>query len=168
MVGNHQCVALVRHYAGAPATLAWKQGEAVLGNRLLRKGTAIATFVNGKYANHQQGNHAALYMGQPVRVHLQERPQGRAERDRYRLPVSELVSAVLLGESPAAAISACSCACRLTRSAKPTYATAARQRPRRKKARRSGPCHSTVKPKAQNWFMVLSLPAALSAASPLK
>lgn len=64
MVGNHQCVALVRHYTGAPATLAWKQGEAVLGNRLLRKGTAIATFVNGKYANHQQGNHAALYMGQ--------------------------------------------------------------------------------------------------------
>ena len=66
MVGNHQCVALVRHYAGAPATLAWKQGEAVLGNRLLRKGTAIATFVNGKYANQQHGNHAALYMGQAL------------------------------------------------------------------------------------------------------
>ena len=66
MVGNHQCVALVRHYAGAPATLAWKQGEVVLGNRLLRKGTAIATFINGKYANHQQGNHAALYMGQAL------------------------------------------------------------------------------------------------------
>ena len=63
MVGNHQCVALVRHYAGAPATLAWKQGEAVLGNRLLRKGTAIATFINGKYANHQQGNHPALIWG---------------------------------------------------------------------------------------------------------
>lgn len=66
MVGNHQCVALVRHYAGAPATLAWKQGAAVLGNRLLRKGTAIATFINGKYANHPQGNHAALYMGQTL------------------------------------------------------------------------------------------------------
>ncbi|PJC98758.1 hypothetical protein GQ37_010445 [Janthinobacterium sp. BJB1] len=66
MVGNHQCVALVRHYAGAPATLAWKQGEAVLGNRLLRKGTAIATFVDGKYANLQHGNHAALYMGQAL------------------------------------------------------------------------------------------------------
>ncbi|WP_230492035.1 MULTISPECIES: BPSL0067 family protein [unclassified Janthinobacterium] len=56
----------MRHYAGAPATFAWKQGEAVLGNRLLRKGTAIATFINGKYANHQQGNHAALYMGQTL------------------------------------------------------------------------------------------------------
>lgn len=38
----------------------------MLGNRLLRKGTAIATFINGKYANHQQGNHAALYMGQTL------------------------------------------------------------------------------------------------------
>ncbi|WP_425252425.1 BPSL0067 family protein [Janthinobacterium sp. NFX145] len=66
MVGNHQCVALVRLYAGAPATSAWKQGAAVLGNRLLRKGTAIATFISGKYANHQQGNHAALYMGQTL------------------------------------------------------------------------------------------------------
>ncbi|MBB3122280.1 BPSL0067 family protein [Pseudoduganella violacea] len=51
MVGNHQCVALVRQYAGAPATIAWKQGTAVFGNRLLKKGTAIATFVNGRYAN---------------------------------------------------------------------------------------------------------------------
>ncbi|WP_409027105.1 BPSL0067 family protein [Janthinobacterium sp. SUN098] len=64
MVGNRQCVALVSHYAGAPATLAWKQDEAVRGNRLLRKGTAIATF--GECANQQQGNHAALYMGQTL------------------------------------------------------------------------------------------------------
>lgn len=64
MVGNHQCVALVREYAGAPVTLAWKQGDAVLGNRLLKKGTAIATFVNGKYGNRSRGNHAAFYLGQ--------------------------------------------------------------------------------------------------------
>lgn len=47
-----------------PATLAWKQNEAVRGNRLLHKGTAIATF--GKCANQQQGNHAALSMGQTL------------------------------------------------------------------------------------------------------
>ncbi|WP_296002459.1 BPSL0067 family protein [Rugamonas sp.] len=64
MVGNHQCVALVRKFAGAPPTLAWKQGAAVFGNSSLKKGTAIATFVNGKYANMNHGNHAALYMGQ--------------------------------------------------------------------------------------------------------
>lgn len=66
MVGNHQCVALVREYADAPPTLAWRQGEAVFGNRTLKKGTAIATFVNGKYAKHNHGNHAALYMGQTL------------------------------------------------------------------------------------------------------
>jgi hypothetical protein len=63
MVGNHQCVALVRHYAGVPATSGWKQGASVVGNQFIRKGTAIATFINGKYANQQHGNHAALYMG---------------------------------------------------------------------------------------------------------
>ena len=70
MVGNHQCVALVRHYAGAPAALAWKQGEAVLGNRLLRKGTAIATFINGKYANHHQGNQRPCIWGRRWTVSL--------------------------------------------------------------------------------------------------
>ena len=39
---------------------------------------------------------------QRVRIYLQERQQGRAERDRYRLPVSELVSALLLAGSQAA------------------------------------------------------------------
>lgn len=37
-----------------------------------------------------------------------------------------------------------------------------------KKNRRSGFFYSMSKPNAQNWFMVLSLPAAFSAASPLK
>lgn len=32
MVGTHQCVALVQHYAGAPATSAWRQGDAVVGH----------------------------------------------------------------------------------------------------------------------------------------
>lgn len=31
---------------------------------LLTKGTAIATFVNGKYPNKPTGNHAALYVSQ--------------------------------------------------------------------------------------------------------
>jgi hypothetical protein len=62
MVGSHQCVALVQHYARAPVTSSWKQGAAVLGNRFLAKGTAIATFVNGRYANQSHGNHAALFI----------------------------------------------------------------------------------------------------------
>lgn len=34
------------------------------GNLILREGTAIATFVNGRYPNRASGNHAALYVGQ--------------------------------------------------------------------------------------------------------
>ena len=62
MVGTHQCVALVQHSAGAPVTSAWRQGDAVVGHALLKKGTAIATFVNGRYANRAHGNHAALFL----------------------------------------------------------------------------------------------------------
>jgi hypothetical protein len=67
-VGNQQCVALVEYYAKAPAPAAvrWHQGPAVKGNLLLAKGTAIATFVNGKYASLPHGNHAALYVSQDM------------------------------------------------------------------------------------------------------
>lgn len=64
LVGSQQCVALVQHYTKAPHTSAWKAGETVMGNMTVRKGTAIATFANGKYANGTHGNHAALYIGQ--------------------------------------------------------------------------------------------------------
>lgn len=64
VVGTRQCVALVQEYAGAPTTHHWRQGEAVLGNKTLRTGTAIATFVKGRYANRAHGNHAALYVRQ--------------------------------------------------------------------------------------------------------
>lgn len=62
VVGTHQCVALVQKYAGAPVTSAWKEGDAVLGNKMIKKGTAIATFVNGRYQNHSHGNHAAFFV----------------------------------------------------------------------------------------------------------
>ncbi|MGO4381662.1 BPSL0067 family protein [Pseudoduganella sp. RAF53_2] len=64
VVGTRQCVALVQEYAGAPVTSRWRQGEAVLGNEQLKTGTAIATFVKGRYANRSHGNHAALYVRQ--------------------------------------------------------------------------------------------------------
>ncbi|MBA5605728.1 BPSL0067 family protein [Duganella sp. FT3S] len=66
VVGSHQCVALVQEYAGAPTTANWRQGDAVVGNAMLKSGTAIATFVNGRYANHRHGNHAALYIKQGI------------------------------------------------------------------------------------------------------
>jgi hypothetical protein len=63
-VGDHECVALIRHYAKAPATVAWREGERVLGNKSLRPGTAIATFVKGRWPALKKGNHSAFYVGQ--------------------------------------------------------------------------------------------------------
>ena len=63
-VGTKQCVALIKQYAKAPQTSLWKEGDAVKGNLTLKKGTAIATFIKGKYPNGGTGNHAALYIGQ--------------------------------------------------------------------------------------------------------
>jgi hypothetical protein len=48
-VGSHQCVALVQTYAGLPHTSAWKSGEAVMDSKDIVPGTAIATFVRGRY-----------------------------------------------------------------------------------------------------------------------
>ncbi|GAB2880748.1 hypothetical protein GCM10027277_57380 [Pseudoduganella ginsengisoli] len=63
MVGTQQCVALIRFYANAPATFAWRQGERVIDSTSpIQPGTAIATFVNGRYPSHQAGNHAAFYL----------------------------------------------------------------------------------------------------------
>jgi hypothetical protein len=63
-VGTKQCVALIKLYTNAPATSLWTEGEAVKGNALIKVGTAIATFVNGKYPNQSSGNHAAFYLSQ--------------------------------------------------------------------------------------------------------
>lgn len=67
LVGSHQCVALVQHYAKAPLTSIWKEGKIVMGNSAIEKGTAIATFVNGKYPNLSHDNHAALYISQDIK-----------------------------------------------------------------------------------------------------
>ncbi len=61
-VGSKQCVALVQRYALAPHTSRWRAGAAVLGNKTLVKGTAIATFEGGRYLSHRHGNHAAFFV----------------------------------------------------------------------------------------------------------
>jgi hypothetical protein len=61
-VGIGGCVALVRYYADVPQHRAWKEGAPVMGNQMIKSGTAIATFVNGKYPNGIHGNHAAFFL----------------------------------------------------------------------------------------------------------
>jgi hypothetical protein len=66
-VGSRQCVALVQHYAKLPVTANWKEGDAVLGNAKVVKGTAIATFVDGKYKSLPTGNHAGFFISQDLK-----------------------------------------------------------------------------------------------------
>ncbi|WP_338846680.1 BPSL0067 family protein [Massilia sp. W12] len=61
-VGSKHCVALIQHYTDAPNTRDWSEGQVVMGSSGLAKGTAIATFVAGRYPNHSSGNHAAFLL----------------------------------------------------------------------------------------------------------
>ncbi|WP_336222146.1 BPSL0067 family protein [Citrobacter amalonaticus] len=61
---HHQCVELIQYYAHVRQAVLWKQGEKVLGSNKIAPGTAIATFVKGRYPNHSRGNHAAFYLRQ--------------------------------------------------------------------------------------------------------
>ena len=61
-VGTKQCVALIQTFTDAGMTASWRQGAAVLGNKAMLKGTAIATFVRGRYPNQAHGNHAAFFL----------------------------------------------------------------------------------------------------------
>jgi hypothetical protein len=64
-VGSKQCVALLQHYVrGMTTTHFWQQGDDVIDNTQIAKGTAIATFVNGRYQSLSHGNHAALFISQ--------------------------------------------------------------------------------------------------------
>src|SRR4051794_36437831 len=63
-VGDKECVALVRHYTQLGWTGSWRQGEPVVGNKKIIEGTAIATFVNGKWPGLATGNHSGFYLGQ--------------------------------------------------------------------------------------------------------
>ena len=75
-VGTHQCVALIQHYTDAGPTSGWRQGEAVFGNQMMLKGTAIATFKNGRYPNQKHGNHAGISASSDQR-HLRYGPVER-------------------------------------------------------------------------------------------
>lgn len=64
-VGDGECVTLVKQYAHLGVTGTWKQGRKVFGDKSIPVGTAIATFVNGKYpAGDAVHKHAAFYLEQ--------------------------------------------------------------------------------------------------------
>jgi hypothetical protein len=64
LASNRQCAGLVEYYTRVGKHTGWTAGDTVKGNKTIRKGTAIATFVKGEYQNNLHGNHAALYISQ--------------------------------------------------------------------------------------------------------
>lgn len=63
-VGDKECVTLIKKYTSLGWTGSWRQGEAVLGNKSIQFGTAIANFKDGKWPGLPTGNHSAFYLGQ--------------------------------------------------------------------------------------------------------
>jgi hypothetical protein len=64
-VGEGDCVDLIKKYIPALArvhTSRWRAGEHVVDVKNLPRGTAIATFVDGRYPGKPTGNHAAFYL----------------------------------------------------------------------------------------------------------
>ena len=43
-------------------TSEWREGRKVLGSTGIARGTAIATFENGRYPNRASGKHAAIFL----------------------------------------------------------------------------------------------------------
>jgi hypothetical protein len=64
--GNTECVEFIQQAMGAPNTGRWTEGDKLIkGDKSIAKGTAIATFVGGKYPDRgKTGKHAAVYLGQ--------------------------------------------------------------------------------------------------------
>jgi len=62
--GDGDCVELIRKHTNLRHTATWRQGAQVFGNKTIIPGTAVATFVKGRYPNRATGNHAAFYIGQ--------------------------------------------------------------------------------------------------------
>ena len=61
-IGDGDCVTLIKEFTSAGPTMRWRAGAEVLNNPAIRPGTAIATFVKGRYPNHPTGNHAAFFL----------------------------------------------------------------------------------------------------------
>ncbi len=79
--GHAECVEFIKQTLGAPITSVWKEGKKIVeGDTTILPGTAIATFVDGKYPQvGASGMHAAIYLGQNaqgIQVLDQWRAQG--------------------------------------------------------------------------------------------
>jgi hypothetical protein len=109
VVDGGNCVSLIKAYAPGlmgQSTLTWREGARVIDSPNLVRGTAIATFENGRYPrrNVGQGNHAAFFLwhvsdgfwlmdqyqrGTPPRLHIGRRfvpRKGKNANGTYKDP----------------------------------------------------------------------------------
>lgn len=63
-IGDKECVTLVKHFTDAGPAHSWREGAKVIGTRNIAQGTAIGTFVGGKWPMLNTGNHSGFYLGQ--------------------------------------------------------------------------------------------------------
>ena len=86
VVGNGQCVALLKALTGAPALSLWRKGGDVsdlVAKACIAEGTAIATFMDGRYLNLNYGNHAAIFVRE-VGVYLEVFDQYKGAMPKLR------------------------------------------------------------------------------------
>lgn len=92
--GNAECVEFVKQTLGGPSTHGWTEGTKITkGDLTILSGTAIATFVDGKYSHLGGSNqHAAIYLRQDalgIWVLDQFRTQGHVDVRNIRwVPIS--------------------------------------------------------------------------------
>lgn len=61
-VADGSCVKLIQAFTKVGWTGRWRAGAAVLNNRMIRAGTAIATFENGRWPTRTGRKHAAFFL----------------------------------------------------------------------------------------------------------
>lgn len=92
-----QCVEFVRKVTCAPATQFWRQGMKVQGNESkIPRGTAIATFIDGRYPSKKTGNHAAIFLKKThdgIEVMDQYRSKGKISPRIIRYKSAEAIEA---------------------------------------------------------------------------
>lgn len=62
IVADGSCVKLIQAYTEVGFTRRWRSGAAVLNNKMLRPGTAIATFEQGRWPLRGDRKHAAFFL----------------------------------------------------------------------------------------------------------
>jgi len=89
-VGSGECVPLVQAATGAPNHAKWHEGARLADHPNIPEGTAIATFVDGKYPNAAHGNHAAIFVRYGTEsgrdgIYVYDQWHGKAPGQRFLL-----------------------------------------------------------------------------------